>query len=231
MRSKAGFTLIEMMIVVLIIAIIAAFLLVSVLRAKMAANETSAINTIRTIRTNQALFQIRAVDDEDDDGIGEFGFLQELAGLVQVRDPDGTRLKPGELLSPTLAQINHAGEVQKNGYLFKMYLPARADFSVFATETQGAVAPIADQGGIDRCEHVWVCYAWPADVGRTGNRVFVIDSSNQLYQMRNGADSWKVYTGTTNGPDATAAFLLVGDSISYARPKTPSTDGNLWFPL
>ncbi len=57
MRRNKGFSLIELLIVVAIILIIAAIAIPNMLRAKMAANESSAVGSLRTINTAMTAYQ------------------------------------------------------------------------------------------------------------------------------------------------------------------------------
>jgi prepilin-type N-terminal cleavage/methylation domain-containing protein len=71
-RGDPGFTLIELLMVIAIIAIIAAIAIPGLMRARTAANEGSAIASIRTISSAQATFA---------SSCGGGGFAQSLADL------------------------------------------------------------------------------------------------------------------------------------------------------
>ncbi len=70
-----GFTLLELMIVVAIIAIIAGIAMPNLLRTKMAANEAGAIQSLRTLVSAQDLFR-------NTQGLNRYGTLTELRDAV-----------------------------------------------------------------------------------------------------------------------------------------------------
>ncbi|HON00389.1 MAG TPA: type II secretion system protein [Acidobacteriota bacterium] len=77
MRRQQGFSLIELLIVVAVIGIIAAIAVPNLLRSRQAAQEASAISSLRTLATAEITYAATQ-------GRGSFGTLDQLqtAGLI-----------------------------------------------------------------------------------------------------------------------------------------------------
>jgi type IV pilus assembly protein PilA len=77
MRNKQkGFSLIELLIVVAIILIIAAIAIPNLIKSKMAANESSAVGSLRTLNTAEVGFSAQCPD------VGFANTLAKLGGTV-----------------------------------------------------------------------------------------------------------------------------------------------------
>src|SRR2546422_8819814 len=87
-KRQQGFSLIELLIVVAIIAIIAAIAIPNHLASRRAANEGSAQSSIRTIHSSEATYQTTS-------GNGTFGTLADLAGVSLIDSVLGLGAKSG----------------------------------------------------------------------------------------------------------------------------------------
>ena len=234
--NRAGFTLIELMIVVAIIAIIASMAIPKLLSARLAANEAAAIATLRSISTAEATFRSTAAVDTDGDGSGEFGYLAEMAGQSSMRVcAAGAPAQGGanDFLNPSILPAGmgqmQTGIVSRSGYYFQVWLPDATYAGIPEEPTGGCLTgPVPDPN----CgEIAWSCYAWPMEAGSTGTRVFFINQEGDLLVCSNRQATQ--YTGDpSNGgtaPNYDEALLTTGDMSSHYRMSVAGgADNTVW---
>ncbi|MBI3088405.1 MAG: prepilin-type N-terminal cleavage/methylation domain-containing protein [Candidatus Omnitrophica bacterium] len=160
-QARAGFTLIEIMIVVAIIALLAAVAIPNVLRGRTSANESAAISNMRALMSSLEMYRsVNNVypDDFDDDMYGAGGDCD--AGVAP--DPD---YGPPSFCLDLIA----GDDVQGFDYIYTN-LPAACDNTAGSECVQFTLT------------------ADPVDAGRTGTRSFYVDESGTIRHCTADAD-------------------------------------------
>jgi prepilin-type N-terminal cleavage/methylation domain-containing protein len=228
-KRNEGFTLIELMIVIAIIAIIAAIAIPNLLSARLSANESNAISTLRNLVTSQAQFQSASNMDQDQDGTGEYGSFGEMSGavvLARAGVPVGAVALNPPILPATFQTIDVNGFCTKSGYLFVVFLPDNAAAPTGVPDVAGGGAGATVDP--NNCESMWCAYAWPIDLGTTGNRAFFVNQRGEILQTRMTAAT---YNTAATPPPWSAAYSAADMLSPIALPPVLGTDGNTWAPL
>jgi len=136
-QIQKGFSLIELLIVVAIILIIAAIAIPNLLRARIAANESSAVASIRTINTAQVTYQT---------SYPTTGYAASLAALGPAAA--GCTAGPSSTNSCIIdLALATAGTTAKSGYKFEI---ANSSGTPIVTYTADAGPNTFNQTGVRR---------------------------------------------------------------------------------
>jgi hypothetical protein len=217
--------------VVAIIAIIASIAIPNLLSARLNANESAAVATLKNISSAQAQCQASGVVDANTNGAGEYGFFAELAGALGVRIDEsggtGTERITPPVLSGAFGNVDANGRVVRSGYVFQMYLPG----------TGASAQPEAANGGgggvsIDaaNAETLWMCYAWPSSFGNSGKRAFFVNQAGDVLACKNVTQRYSGNPAGTAGIPVPFAAFITGSTAMNASLAANMTglDGERW---
>ena len=136
-KKQKGFSLIELLIVVAIILIIAAIAIPNLLRARIAANEASAVSSLRTMNTACITYNTSFN-----------AYPTALTNLAPVTSPALPTSTAADLLDATLT----TAPFQKSGYTFTFHAAGGTTYSINAdpmnSGTTGVRTFFTDQTGV-----------------------------------------------------------------------------------
>ncbi len=155
-----GFSWIDLLIIIAIVAVIAAIAIPNLLRSKVAANEASAIGSLRNIMSAEAAYK----------AMYGVGYSNDLASIGGVRTTDTQpSCTAAQLLDAGLAKNLIGNKTQKSGYQFT-FVPGKEAFKPDQAMQSGC--PVGKADG-------YAVQADPVD-SSAGKRHFCTDASGVI---------------------------------------------------
>ncbi|MHC4599290.1 MAG: DUF2950 family protein [Planctomycetota bacterium] len=181
--------------------------------SRIGSNEASAQGSLKAIATGQEQFKSAVTIDRDGDGIGEYGFLSELAGTRRGRCSDPVS-QSSPYIPSILGKLGPKGIACKAGYCFRLYLPG-ADGPL----EEGTAIPEVDPKLVDLHEKNYVVFAWPIQTGRTGLRFFAISALGQVFSVEPSP-----FSGMEEPPYGLHPLVLAWRGAPGGIRETPSPE-------
>ncbi|MHC5038922.1 MAG: hypothetical protein ACYTHM_16560, partial [Planctomycetota bacterium] len=170
---------------------------IDALETLTAGEEERVASGLRNLAKAQDAFRDAKHADRDGDGRGEFAFLPELAGVVEVRGTDGC-IASG--LTGPFREVSKGGVVLSGTHLFCTFLPGPS--GPVAGERGGAPESAAVT---DAREQGWCAVAWPVAQG-AGKGLYFVGPSGTVLKAKSARD----YAGMDPAPPAAVGFAESG---------------------